>query len=82
MTEPYWMRLADCGICRKGLFGGGVQMPPPPKVVRMPTEDDPSQRAAAMRFRESTRRRKGRESTILTQQLNDAIGSSGQKLGA
>jgi len=65
-----------------GLFGGGVKMPEPPKVVRMPTENDEEQRQAAARFREESRRRKGRQSTILTQQLNETIGSSGTKLGA
>lgn len=75
-----------------GLFGGGnrptaVATPAPaplptPKVQRMPTETDPSILAAAQRTRRAAMQRSGRLSTILTDQTQDTVGSSGMKLGA
>jgi hypothetical protein len=53
---------------------------PEPKVVRMPTESDPNILAAAQRTREAMMKRRGRLSTIMTD--NSDIGSSGSKLGA
>ena len=53
---------------------------PEPRVVRMPTEQDPSVLAAAQRTREAMMKRRGRLSTIMTD--NSDIGSSGSKLGA
>jgi hypothetical protein len=70
------------------LFGGSsggtaVQQPlPTPKVTRMPTETDPSVLDASKRSRRAAMARHGRQSTILTDQLQETIGSSGQKLGA
>lgn len=66
------------------LFGGGdmPKPPPPPKPVRMPVETDPDIVAAAQRTREAALQRKGRLSTILTDQTKQTVGSSGQKLGA
>lgn len=57
------------------------EMPPPPKPVRMPTLNDPNAEKAAQRFRQDAFRRKGRQSTIMTDMLRDAAGSSGQTLG-
>lgn len=54
----------------------------PPKPVRMPTEIDPEIQAAAQRTRSAAMRRRGRLSTILTDQTRAVTGSSGQKLGA
>lgn len=54
-------------------------MPELPKPVRMPTEDDPDILAAAQRTREAAQSRKGRASTILSD--NTSFGS-GIKLGA
>ena len=70
-----------------GLFGGGgggmAQQPmPKPKVTRMPNETDPEVLAASVRTRDEALRRRGRLSTILTDQTNTAVGSSGRKLGA
>lgn len=74
-----------------GLFGGGKAAPvaapqplelPTPKVQRMPTETDPSVLAAAQRTRSAAMRRTGRLSTILTDNTESVVGSSGQKLGA
>jgi hypothetical protein len=70
-----------------GLFGGSsggvAQQPlPTPKVTRMPTETDPSIMEASKRSRRAAMARHGRQSTILTDQLQETIGSSGQKLGA
>lgn len=56
--------------------------PPTPKPVRMPTATDPSIAAAAQRTRSNVMRRKGRLSTIMTDQTGAVAGSSGQKLGA
>jgi hypothetical protein len=55
---------------------------PEPKPVRMPTMADPSLLEAAQRRREEILRRKGRMSTILSDNLRESTGSSGQKLGA
>ena len=69
-----------------GMFGGGggaaAQPMPKPKVTRMPVETDPGVLAAGQRTREEALKRRGRLSTIMTDQTNDAIGSSGRKLGA
>jgi hypothetical protein len=48
----------------------------------MPTETDPSIMEASKRSRRAAMARHGRQSTILTDQLQETIGSSGQKLGA
>ena len=56
--------------------------PEPPKPVRMPNATDPDVEAASRRTRESALKRKGRLSTILTDQTSSVVGSSGQKLGA
>lgn len=56
--------------------------PPLPKPVRMPNATDPSVLAAAQRTRAAALRRKGRLSTILTDQTRSVTGYSGQKLGA
>jgi len=69
-------------VTMKALFGGGAKAPPAPKPVRMPTATDPSVEAASKRTRENALKRKGRLSTILTDQTSDTVGSSGQKLGA
>jgi hypothetical protein len=53
-----------------------------PKPVRMPFETDPEVQAASQRTRENALRRRGRLSTILTDQTKSTSGSSGQKLGA
>lgn len=59
-----------------------VKPPPQPAKVRMPTETDPGVLAAAQRTRANALRRKGRQSTILTDQTLSTVGSSGMKLGA
>ena len=70
-----------------GLFGGGGTPPPPPKmpepkVTRMPAETDPSIVAAGKRTREKYMRRKGRLSTIMTDNIGSSVvGSSGKQLG-
>lgn len=71
---------APKGRC-KNLFSS-PKMPEPPKPVRMPTATDPDIQAAAQRTRASALQRKGRLSTILTDQTQSTVGSSGQKLGA
>lgn len=53
---------------------------PTPKPLRMPNENDMSVMDAAKRTRAEAMRRRGRQSTILTDA--SGIGSSGQKLGA
>lgn len=58
------------------------KLPPPPKPVRMPTATDPDIEAASRRTRQNAMKRKGRLSTILTDQTQSTVGSSGQKLGA
>jgi hypothetical protein len=63
------------------LFSPKVPKPQTPAVKRMPSESDPNVLAAAERTRETALRRRGRLSTILTDQTQ-SIGSSGQKLGA
>lgn len=71
-----------------GLFKSNIdnapapKAPEPPKPVRMPTQTDPSVAAAAQRTRSNTMRRRGRLSTIMTDQTMGTTGSSGQKLGA
>jgi hypothetical protein len=57
-----------------------AQALPEPRVVRMPTESDPDVLAAAQRTRKAMMERKGRLSTIMTDNLD--VGSSGSKLGA
>lgn len=69
-------------IAMKNLFGSSPKLPPPPKPVRMPYEQDPEVLAAAQRTREKSMQRRGRLSTILTDQTKAVTGSSGQKLGA
>ena len=51
-----------------------------PRPVRMPTETDPDVLAAAKRARQAAMQRRGRLSTILTDQTMATTGS--QKLGA
>lgn len=58
------------------------KLPPPPKPIRMPTATDPDIEAASRRTRQNAMKRKGRLSTILTDQTQSTVGSSGQKLGA
>lgn len=58
-----------------------VKPPPDPKPVRMPTVDDPNAEKAASRFRAAALRRKGRRSTIMSDNLRDITGSSGKSLG-
>lgn len=65
-----------------GIFGGKPKMPEPAKPTRMPVETDPSVLAAGQRARDEALRRKGRLSTILTDQTGDVAGYSGTKLGA
>lgn len=72
-------------------MGGSAPKPTQPRVVRMPNEEDPAAIAAARRRKEATLQRRGRLSTIMTDQNreragtggggNPTIGSSGQKLG-
>jgi len=67
------------------LFGGGgpvAQPMPKPKVTRMPVATDPEILEAAGRTREEALRRRGRLSTIMTDQTGATVGSSGRKLGA
>lgn len=63
-----------------GLFSK-PKMPEMPaiKPVRMPTAEDPNK--ALARFRQAAMQRKGRQSTIMTDMLRDATGSSGKTLG-
>lgn len=72
-----------------GIFSGeGLQHQyttptlPTPQPVRMPRANDPSLMEAAQRRREEMKRRAGRMSTILSDNLREVTGSSGQKLGA
>lgn len=53
-----------------------------PRPVRMPTATDPDVLAASQRTRQAAMQRRGRLSTILTDQTRSTTGSSGQKLGA
>lgn len=75
--------------------GMSTPKPTPPKVVRMPNEEDPAALEAARRQREASLQRKGRLSTIMTDQNqakaglggagasgNPTVGSSGKALGA
>ena len=65
------------------LFGGGAgAMPDKTRPVRMPTEQDPTILAAAERAKRAAQGRRGRQGTILTDQLSGVVGSSGQRLGA
>jgi hypothetical protein len=65
------------------MFGGGTpKQPEAPKPIRMPTQEDPEMLAAAQRTRQAALARKGRLSTILTDQTQATTGSSGVKLGA
>lgn len=50
---------------------------PEPQTVRMPTETDPAILAAGERAKGAARKRKGRQSTILT----DSLQSRTQSLG-
>jgi hypothetical protein len=54
---------------------------PKVKVERMPVAEDPNADQAAARFREAAAQRRGRRSTIMTEALKEATGSSGQRLG-
>lgn len=70
-------------VAMKMLFGGGGQQKvEQPKPKRMPTATDPEVEAASKRTRERALQRKGRLSTILTDQTSSVVGSSGLKLGA
>ena len=65
-----------------GLFGGGSKtttVERKPRVERMPVEKDPSIEAATSRTKKAALARKGRSSTILTDE--SLAGSSGEKLG-
>jgi hypothetical protein len=73
--------MGFAAVAMKNLFGS-PKAPEAPKPVRMPTATDPDVEAASRRTRESALKRKGRQSTILTDQLGSVVGSSGQKLGA
>lgn len=64
------------------MFGKTPKAPEAPKPVRMPTQEDPDMLAAAQRTRQAALSRKGRLSTILTDQTKATTGSSGVKLGA
>lgn len=59
-----------------------MQALPKPKVTRMPTDSDPALLAAAQRTRRAAMQRQGRLSTIMTDQTQGTIGSSGTSLGA
>lgn len=65
-----------------GLLFKAPKAPLTPTPTRMPTATDPAVQAAAQRTRASALQRKGRLSTILTDQTSSTVGSSGQKLGA
>ena len=71
------------GLFGSGGGGGGGAPLPEPKVKRMPFETDPSIIAAGKRTREQYMRRKGRLSTIMTDNIGSSVvGSSGKQLGA
>lgn len=57
-----------------------IPEPETPRPVRMPIETDPDVLAAAKRTRQAAMQRRGRLSTILTDQTMATTGS--QKLGA
>ena len=82
MISDRIIQFGFAAITMKPLFGGSVKASPPPKPVRMPTPTDPDVEAAARRSRQDALKRKGRLSTILTDQTSNTVGSSGQKLGA
>lgn len=52
-----------------------------PSVTRLPTQQDPSLRAAQLRAQEAARKRTGRLSTVLTDGLRGLVGTAG-KLGS
>ncbi len=56
--------------------------PVAPPVTRVPTRTDPSVIAAGRKTRSAALSRFGRQGTILTDRINQTIGSSGLKLGA
>jgi hypothetical protein len=51
------------------------KMPDPPAPTRMPTIADPDVQAAGLRTREAALKRKGRLSTILTDQTSATVGA-------
>ncbi len=53
-----------------------------PRTVRLPVQNDPAQIAAGLRTPQAIAARSGGPSTILTDQVKQLTGSSGQKLGA
>jgi hypothetical protein len=67
------------------MFGGAPQVQQQasrPRTVRLPVQNDPAQIAAAARTPQAIAARSGGPSTILTDQVKQLTGSSGQKLGA
>lgn len=58
-----------------------VVTPPEPEVVRMPTVEDPNAEKAASRYRAAALKRKGRRASILSDNLKEVTGSSGDNLG-
>jgi hypothetical protein len=61
-----------------------INMPTPeeaPRYKRMPTATDAETMMAGLRSRASAMRRKGRQSTILTDRVRDVVGATSQKLG-
>lgn len=62
-----------------------VPMPkmPEPKTIRMPREDSKETIAAGLKTREAFMRRRGRQSTIMTERGGNGsvVGSSGKVLG-
>lgn len=65
-----------------GLFSTPkAKQPEDPDPVRMPTPTDPALEAASARAKADALRRRGRRSTILTDNLQSMTGSSGQSLG-
>lgn len=56
-----------------------VQQPEQPRKVRMPVQEDPAIAEAAERTKQAAIMRRGRQSTVLT---NQTIAGTGQKLGA
>ena len=68
-----------------GIFGApsfSASPLPEPKSKRAPVETDPDIIAAGQRTRQAALKRKGRLSTIMTDGVGSAIGSSGKSLGA
>lgn len=62
--------------------GAAAQQASRPRTVRLPTQNDPATIAAATRSPQALAARSGGPSTILTDQVKQLTGSSGQKLGA